>query len=337
MILLTGATGLLGSHILLDLLVRGERVRALYRSEERIDQIRSSLCHYRSDVDELLDRVEWFQGDILDVPALEEAMIGVDRVIHAAAMVSFNPADKYQLFKINGEGTANVVNLALEHGVKRFIHISSVAALGRKGNRGLIDEDMVWEDSKHNSNYAISKYMAEKEVWRGIEEGLTAAIINPCVILGPGNWSESSAKLMYSVYRGFPFYSSGANAMVDVRDVSAMTLKLLNSDIHAERFIAVGENIAFKDLMFKIADALDVKRPSINPPQWLIGLVWRWEWLKSKLFRVEPLLTKETALAGVSVSQYDNSKAKEKLNMEFRPLDQTIHEMAEMLKKDLPK
>jgi nucleoside-diphosphate-sugar epimerase len=335
MILLTGATGLLGSHILYDLLLRGEEVRALYRSEDRIDQIHHSLRHYNSNIDQLLDRVDWFQGDILDVPSLEEAMKNVDRVIHAAAMVSFNPSDKYKLFKINGEGTANVVNTALSSGVKRFIHISSVAALGRKGSNDFIDEEIVWEDSKHNSNYAISKYIAEKEVWRGIEEGLNAAMINPCVILGAGNWRESSAKLLYSVYKGFPFYSSGSNAIVDARDVSKMTLKLIDSNIVSERFIAIGENISFKNLLFKMADALEVKRPSINPPQWLIGLVWRWEWLKSKLFNMEPLLTKETALAGVSISKYDNSKARERLDMNFRSVDETIADLAEMLKKDM--
>jgi nucleoside-diphosphate-sugar epimerase len=337
MVLLTGATGLLGSHILYDLLLRGDRVRALYRSEDRIDQIRSSLRHYDENIDQLLDLVEWYRGDILDVPALDDAMKGIDRVIHAAAMVSFNPSDKYKLFKINGEGTANVVNTALSNDVKRLIHISSVAALGRKGNSDFIDEKMIWEDSKHNSNYAISKYMAEKEVWRGIEEGLEAAIINPCVILGSGNWRDSSTKLLYSVYKGFPFYSAGSNAIVDARDVSKMTLKLLDSDICGERFIAVGENISFKDLLFKMADALGVKRPSINPPQWLIGIVWRWEWIKSKLFGVEPLLTKETALAGVSVSVYDNKKAREKLEMEFRSADDTINDLAEMLKKDMEK
>ena len=336
MILLTGSTGLLGSHILYDLLVRGDRVRALYRTEQRIDQVRKTLRHYSGDVDQLLDRVDWVQADILDVPALAEAMTGVDCVIHAAAMVSFNPADKYKLFKVNGEGTANIVNASLQFGVKRFIHISSVAALGRKAGSGMINEDMVWEDSKQNSNYAISKYMAEKEVWRGIEEGLNAAIVNPSVILGPGNWHESSAKLMYRVYKGFPFYSSGSNAIVDVRDVSKMVLSLLDSDIQAERFIAVGGNISFRDLLFKMADALDVKRPSFKPPKWMIGMVWRWEWLKSKLFNIEPLLTRETALAGMSVSKYDNSKARERLGMKFRSIDDTIGDCAEMLKKDNP-
>lgn len=337
MILLTGATGLLGSHILFDLVQSGKHVRALYRSKNRIETVYKTLKHYHPDPQSLLNNVEWVQGDILDIPALEDAFVGIDHVIHAAAMVSFNPRDKYTLFEVNGTGTANLVNLALDKGVKKFIHISSVAALGRKGSDEVIDEEMVWEDSKHNSNYAISKYIAEKEVWRGIEEGLNAAIINPCVILGPGNWGESSAALMLKVYQGFPFYSSGENAVVDVRDVSALVLNLHNSDIHSERFIASGHNISFKELLFKMADALQVKRPSILPPNWLVGLVWRWELLKSYALGVQPLLTRETARAGVSKSRYDNRKAIEKLGASFRPLDESLSDFAAMLKSDLPK
>jgi dihydroflavonol-4-reductase len=334
MILVTGGTGLLGAHVLLRLLDAGKQVRALHRSARSLATVRDIFRHYTDDPDALMQGIEWVQGDILDIPSLQDAMTGVREVYHIAATVSFEPKDREFMFKVNVEGTANVVNLCLEQEA-RLCHVSSVAALGRVEGQGIINEETPWKDSERNSNYGKSKRKAELEVWRGMAEGLQAVIVNPCIILGPGDWTQSSAALFTKVWKGLPYYTEGENAMVDVRDVAEVMVTLMERDIMGQRFIVSADNFKLRDVVNLIADGLGKKRPATKASPMLMALAWRLEKLRSVLTRSKPFITRETADNALHVSHYDNSKLLAALpDFRFRPLEQTVKDVSAMFLRD---
>lgn len=294
MILVTGGSGLLGAELIRQLLQSGKRVRAL------VNQKPLSLPNH--------PMLEQARGSILDVMALEEAMQGVEDVYHCAALVSFDPGDDARLYKINVEGTANLVNAALDAGVRRFAFVSSVAALGRHKDGVPVDESMNWSKETHNSRYGQSKYLAEMEVWRGMAEGLNAVVVNPSVIIGPGDWNSSSTAIFKSVYNGFPWYSEGVNGFVDVRDVAKAMILLTEKDIFGERFILNGHHATYKSVFELMAKAFGKNPPHRKVTPFLAGLVWRWEKIKSKLTGTRPLVTKETAETALAKVEYRNDK-----------------------------
>lgn len=319
-ILLTGATGFLGSYIAIELLERGYQVRALARSAERPTWIAA----------EALAPVEWVQGDILDIVSLEEAMEGIDAVVHAAAMVSFAPRDRDELYQINTEGTANVVNAALEKNIQRLAHISSVAALGRKAKGGEVDETARWEEGPLHTHYARSKYKAELEAWRGWAEGMDTVIVNPSTILGYGNWQQSSCAIFKQLYDGFDWYTGGLNGFVDVRDVARATVLLLEKANGGERYIVNGDTWTFERLQNTIADGFGKKRPSKKASPFLLGLAWRLEALRAALQGRKPLLTRESARVAISETRFDNGKLKREFPaFTYTPLEQTIRQACE--------
>ena len=190
MILVTGATGLVGSHLLLHLLQNGEEVRALYRNQENIQKTKA-LFQWKNQSD-LFEKINWFQGCITEIPSLEIAFQDIDYVYHCAAVISFNPNDEEILRKANIEGTANIVNFCLAKNIKKLCYVSSIAALGDlQEHENIITEETEWNPEKPHSDYAITKYGAEMEVWRGQEEGLDSIVVNPGVILGPGFWQNA--------------------------------------------------------------------------------------------------------------------------------------------------
>ena len=299
MVLVTGGTGFLGSYIIKHLVEKGYSVRAIRREK-------AVLPSYIPK--EILEKVDWIQGDILDVLSLEEAMEGVDQVIHAAAIVSFLKADRKKMYQVNVEGTANVVNIALEKNVKRLVYISSVAALGRTAHGGSVNEDSKWEDNKVNTHYARSKYKAELEVWRGSGEGLNTIILNPGTILGYGDWNSSSCAIFRNVYNEFKWYTPGINGFVDVDDVARATLLLMESNINDQRYIINGDNWHFKKLQETMADNFQKKKPSKQTTLTLIAMAWRMEKLKSFFNGHRPLLTRESARVAHSKTYFENAK-----------------------------
>ena len=314
-ILVTGGTGFLGSYIIRELRNSNYQVRAIRRS--------GKLPFWLSE-DELRG-VEWVRGDVLDLVSLEDAMEGVDAVIHAAAMVSFVKKGRKEMYQVNVDGTANVVNMAIEKNIQRFVHISSVAAVGRTGLEGEVTEEKKWEESSSNTHYAISKHKGEMEVWRGMAEGLNGVILNPSTILGYGDWTQGSCAGFKTVYDGFPWYSTGVNGFVDVEDVARATVLLMESSIREERFIVNGENWPFKKLMHTIADNFDRKRPSRATTPFLMGVAWRLEKIKSLFSGKTPLLTRETAKVAMSKTRFMNDKILAALpGFSFTPLEQTI-------------
>lgn len=319
-ILVTGGTGLAGSHIIKQLIKEGKKVKALYRSE-----IPADLA---------TEKVTWVKGDILDVIGLDEVMEGVEQVYHCAAIVSFNPKRKHNLFKTNIEGTANVVNAALLAGVKKLCFISSVAALGKIKDGKKINEQMAWTEENNTSNYGKSKYLAEVEVWRGIAEGLQAVIVNPAIILGAGNWNDGSTKIFKTAYNEFPWYTEGATGFVDVEDVANAMIQLMGSNISGEKFILSAENKPYKEVFTLIANAFSKKEPHRKVSRLLANIVWRADAIKSMFTGKYPLLTKETAASAQAVFLYDNSKLTTVLpSFAYTPVEATIKRVCAELKE----
>jgi dihydroflavonol-4-reductase len=270
------------------------------------------------------------EGDVLDVVALQDAMEGADAVIHSAAVVSFAKKDWKDMYQVNVEGTANVVNMALEKNIRRLVHISSVAALGRTANGGHVNEEKKWEESKVNTHYAISKFKAELHVWRAISEGLDAVIINPSTILGYGNWDSSSCAIFKQVHDGFKWYTPGINGFADVEDVAMITILLLESAISEQRFIVNGDTWTFKKLQDTIAAGFGRKGPTRKTTPFLLGLAWRIEKLKSFFSGKKPLLTKESARVAQSQTWFDNEKLLNALpGFNYTPLEETIKKACE--------
>lgn len=324
MILVTGGTGLLGSHLLYQLSLEGQPIRALYRHEDRIKNVEKLFHYYNPEKSKaLFSTIEWVRGDILDIISLEESFQDVTVVYHCAALVSFAKRDFYQLMKTNREGTANIVNTCLDFGVKKLCYVSSTASIGGE-NFTTVTEKTKWELTPETSGYSISKYSAEKEVWRGVEEGLDCIIVNPSVLFGAGNWDESSLTIFRTIQNGLRFYTSGSNAFVDARDVAEIMVRLTNSDTKNQRYLCVGENISFKDVFEKIAVKLGKRPAYINTPKWLIGLTWRLAWFFSLFTGKSAAITRESARSAFNVKEYSSAKIKTHLLFNFRSLDDTI-------------
>ncbi len=325
LILVTGGSGFLGRHLVRALSGRGKKVRALYNSTPPDEALRA------------LPGVSWAPCDLLDIFAVEEILEDVTEIYHCAAVVSFHPRHKERMMHFNVESTANLVNEALLRPVKKFLFVSSVAALGRGENKKLIDEEEQWEESKFNSRYGQSKHLAEMEVWRGAAEGLNMVIVNPGIILGEGNWEEGSARLMKVVDGEFPFYTQGINAWVDVADVVAIMQQLMEGDISNERFILSAGNFSYKDVFTEMARALGKKPPRIAAGPFLTGIVWRWSMFKSMVFGETVSVTKETARTAQKQVFYDNSKLSGFLpGFAYKELGETIARMAASFRKDHP-
>ena len=273
----------------------------------------------------MLNKVEWVEGDILDIMSLENAMQGVDSIIHSAAVVSFSKTDRPRMYKVNVEGTANIVNIALQTGVKRLTYISSVAALGRKKESGTVNETAKWEEGRNNTHYAISKFNAELEAWRGFAEGLEGVILNPATLLGYGNWDEGSCAIFKNVYKEGRWYTNGVNGFADVEDTARATVLLAQSAINEERFIVCNDNWPFRKLLNTIADGFGKKHPSKEATSFLSSIAWRVERLKSLLGGGKPLITKESAKVANSATRFDGSKlAKALPGFQYRLLEETI-------------
>jgi dihydroflavonol-4-reductase len=333
--LITGASGLVGSHLLIRLLKDGEKVRALYRSQESKDRTNSNFELHGEETLVLFEKIDWIKGDVLDLISLEEALEGVDYVYHCAAIVSFKKSDKEILYKTNIEGTKNLVNACLSSHIKKLCHVSSTAAIGKGFEQDVANEELPWKKEKYTSNYSISKYHAEMEVWRGIEEGLSAVIINPSIILGPADWNRGSAELFTKVWKGLKYYTLGMNAFVDVRDVVSCMASLMKSNIAGERFLVCSENLSYQELFNLIAKYLGKQKPSVHVKKWMLGLAWRLDAIKSFLFKGPSLITRETANSSMSIRTYSNDKIIQAINFQFIPVEESIKNTAKLFLKSV--
>ena len=321
---ITGGTGFVGSHIARRYLSEGYIVSVLYRPQNGYGMLA-----------DVADKITWLEGDVLDIPSLEAGISPDTDVIHAAAIVSFVPKDRDQMERVNVEGTANVVNVCLKAGVRKLGYVSSVAAIGRPVAKGgetgepvSIDEQQKWEESPNNSVYAKTKYWAELEVWRGVAEGLNAVMVNPSVVLGAGDWSRSSLKLINYVATEKPFYPAGLANYVDALDVTDALVRLMQSDVSAQRFILNGGTIPYRSLLEQIADRLGKRPPTMRVPPVLTRLLWPIEAVRSWLTGSDPLITRETARSASSLYAYNGQKIEQVLDFQYRPLSETLGRVA---------
>ena len=326
MILVTGASGLVGSHLLAVLVKNEQKIVALYRNPEGIEKV-TSLFHYYfgHKANDVSSKIDWVQGDLLDLDFLNTLFksYSFQKVYHCAAMVSFRKADFEMLIRQNREATANIVNFSLKFGVQKLAYVSSTAAVGKSKNVVTTENDK-WDAESGNSGYSISKFGAEKEVWRGIEEGLPAVIINPCVILGPGNWNDSSLTLFKTIEKGLRFYPSGSNAIVDARDVAFSLFTLMESEIMNERFLCIGTNISYKDLFDLMAEKMQVKKSSIAVPR-LLALFVAFHLEKwNKLIGKKGSLTYESARSSYNSITYSSEKLQKAIPIDLHSLDDTL-------------
>lgn len=329
-ILITGATGLLGSHVLRLFLERGyNNIVALRQKSSRMDLVAN-----------VADRVTWVEGDLLDTDLIREAMQGVQWVVHAAALISYEKRKRKRQYEVNVKGTAIVVNAALEHAVQRLMHVSSISVFARTGEVQYIDENTEWESSAYTSHYGLTKHLAELEVRRGEAEGLNVAIVNPTLIFGSGFWKEGSTVFFYKGARGLKFYPTGANGYVDVRDVAHLIIRRLEVEHNSARMIVNGVNKPLVDVFRQIAELMGKPAPSIRFGPELVEIAWRlmlpYEWITG----IEPMISKSTARTTACILHFDNSRSLSIPEFSYTPLEKTLSDMAglyrEAAKKNFP-
>ncbi len=333
MILVTGGTGLVGAHLLLHLIesrsIGTEKVRAIYRSVASMEKTKSLFSMYKKE--SLFEQIEWIQADITEVPSLEIAFQNIDTVYHCAALISFDPKDENLLRKTNIEGTANIVNFCIAFGIKKLCFVSSIATLGDLlPHEKFITEETEWNPEKYHNDYAISKYGAEMEIWRGQQEGLDVIIVNPGVILGPGFREQGSGQLFTKVKNGLKFYTLGSTGFVAVSDVVRIAYQLMQSEIKNERFTLIAENSVFRDILNSMANSLGVKPPEIHAKPFLMEMLWRLDWFVSNVFQHKRRLTRTTAKASYATTIFSNEKIKDTLKTEFINIHQYIKEISNL-------
>ena len=328
MILVTGGTGLVGAHLLYSLINSGESVRAIHRKSSDLAAVKNVFSFYTNEPNIVFDKIEWMEADITDIPSLTNAFKGIEYVYHAAAYISFNPRHYPVLKKVNIEGTANMVNFCLSEGVKKMCYVSSIATIGKDANGNLITEETEYNPEADNSVYAITKYGAEMEVWRGTQEGLDVVIVNPGVILGSGIWSSASGGIFRTVYKGLKYYTPGGVGIVDVQDVTQAMIKLLNSPIKNEKYILVAENISYQDLLTKLAESLHKKPPYKLVAKWKMLLFSNIDWCSYKIFKTKRKLLKATVNSLYNKSFYDASKIEKEIDFNYSPHQKTIEKVS---------
>ncbi len=323
---------MLGSHLLFRLVQENEAVRAIYRTEASLEEVRILFAHYSENARTLFESIHWVKADITDIPSLEKAFEGIKTVYHSAAMISFNPAAWEALKKTNVEGTANMVNLCLAYGIKKLCYASSIAAIGKGTPGNFVIEANEWAETE-TSVYAHSKHLAEMEVWRGSQEGLDVVIVNPGVILGPGNWQQGSLRFFKNAAGGMKWYFPGGTGFVDVRDVAACMQGLMHSGVRNERFITVGKNLTYKTVFGMMSDSFGLARPTRKVPLWLLEVGWRADWFSHYFLRTRRRLTRDIVSSLKNPSEYSSKKLIEALGFEFTEIEDCIRFACDFFRK----
>ncbi len=338
-VLLTGATGFLGAYYAQKLLSLGVNVKALIREKSSKSLVYKILNEKNNGFENFeLSDIEWIEGDLMDIFSIEDALHNTDWILHCAGFVSFDEKDHAKLIEVNYKGTQNIINSALHCGNVPVVYVSSIAALGRAELTEVINEETPWKNSPNNSMYAISKYMGEREVWRGMQEGLNVLVVNPAVILGRTEYSRGTGKFWQQIHSGLKFYTLGSNGFVDVRDVVNFTIKLIETqEAWSQKYILSGENHSYRNFFSMIAKSIGKKEPTIAAKNWMIAIVWRLEKLKSLLTGKRSLITKESAKNACLKSQYDNSKSLKITNLKYTPIAETIEWVSQDFLKSINK
>lgn len=333
MILVTGGTGLVGSHLLYFLLQENEKVRAIHRAKSDLNSVKKIFSLYTSEADSLYNKIEWVEASVNDIPALTEAFKNITRVYHCAAIISFDSSEYKLLKKVNIEGTANIVNLSLANDVKKLCYVSSVSTLGSNIIDSFISEETPWNPDEKNSVYAITKYGAEMEVWRGTQEGLDAVIVNPGVILGTSPNNDGSGVIVGLGAKGIPFYPSGSIGIVDIKDVVRAMIFLMNSEVKNEQYILVGKNITFKELLSKLAVLFEKKPPTKKLSKGIMLFISGIDWLLNKLFNTKRKVVKANVLSMFTNTAYNTDKLRDQFDFKYTPTDETLKRIVTEIKQ----
>ena len=324
MVLVTGGTGFLGSMLIKQLLAAHVEVRATKRAASIIPQEFNGQSG-----------LQWVDADVTDFFALSDAFAGVSKVYHCAGMISYDPADRQQLMKVNVTGTGNIVNLAQQYGI-RLLHVSSIAAIGQAKRGNEATEDDLWEYTPDQPGYAVAKYEAEMEVWRGIAEGLDAVIVNPALIIGPSARSEgndSSGSIFRLLRNGLRFYPGGSVGLIDVEDAAkAMRLLMENPTLTGQRFLLSNVNMTHHELLRQCSSYLGVPAPKYKAAPWMLGVAWRAARILASFTGKRPLLTRETARSARQRLRFSNRKIIAATGMTFKPIADTLREICTTLK-----
>ncbi len=331
MILVTGGTGLVGSHLLYHLLLENDSVRAIHQKNSDLIAVKKVFQYYGTNTDDLFNKVRWFEASLDNIPALEMAFEDVHQVYHCAAMVSFLYRDYKKMRTVNIEGTTNIVNLCVSNQVDKLCFVSSVAAIENAAPGVLMDESDDWNNATDKSGYAITKYGAEMEVWRASQEGIPVVIVNPGVIIGSGFWHKGSGRMFKKVQKGLKFYTEGVTGFVSVQDVVKVMQILMNSSVINQRFVVISENLSYKNVLFMIAKALQKEKPSVRINRFMSEFIWRFEFLRSKITLSSPLLSKRTARSALANHPYTAEKIKKELNFEFETIESSIRKTSKSL------
>jgi len=334
MVLVTGGTGLVGSHLLYQLSLENENIVAIRRKSSDLAAVKHVFSYYTKDYEALFNKITWKTADINDISSLDKAFDKITHVYHCAALVSFNPKDYRLLRKINIEGTANMINLSITNKVQKFCFVSSIASVGKSIRGKPITEENEWNADEKHHGYAISKYGAEVEVWRGSQEGLAIVIVNPGVILGAGFFKTGSGKLFDSVYKGFKYYTEGVTGFVSVEDVVSSMIALMKSTIKNERYILVAENLSFKDVLQQIAIGFNVKKPSIKISKLLSEFGWRLAWLKSTFTGSAPIITKHSARSAHDKRCFSSKKLEKAIGFKYESISTSIKKICALYKQN---
>jgi len=333
--LVTGATGLLGSHVVLKLLQQGKTVVAAKQSSSDLTKLKHCFLYYTKDAEALFNKIKWVDLDITDVCSIENALNGIEHVYHCAGFVSFLEKDFPKLTLLNETGTANLVNACVAGKIKSFCHASSLSTINNADYEGELSEKIFWKTSGKESSYAISKYNAEREVWRGIEEGLNAVIVNPGFILAPGFWKQSSGKIFAFCKKGNMFYTDGSTAYVDVNDVVEVMLQLMDKQIFNERFILIENSYTFKDIFTQIQKKFGKPAPFIKSGICLLQLGRIADGILSRITGKDRVLTTNTIRTAIGHKKYSNSKVKNSLSFSFKPINEVLNSICDHYENDL--
>lgn len=336
LVFVTGGTGLIGAHLLFDLVSKGYRVRALRRRASNTERVRQVFSYYHPDANSLYTRIEWHIGDLDATGAWEGALEHVRHFYHCAAVVSLEGGSAAALTATNVGGTMRVLEQCRKAGVEKLCYVSSSSALGKPAApSGIVTEETPWDPEEEISPYAAGKYAAEQAVWQAIREGMNAVIVNPVIVLGPGDWDRSSAKIIQTVWKGFPFYTQGVNGFVDVRDVSRAMISLTEGPWSGERFIVSAESLAFREVFGQIAASLGKRGPFIPVPRLAGEIAWRANWLASKISGKAPLITRATVASADKQYYFSNEKVKRALQTEFLTVEQSIRDTCKIFLSEI--
>jgi len=324
MILITGGTGLLGTHLLYKLVTQGKVVRAIYRDTSKFEKVKKVFSYYSENPNAIFDKIDWIHAEITDVPGLEVAFKNITHVYHCAADLSFNPKNYRQSKEVNVIGTANIVNLCLSNEVVKLCHVSSIATLGEDLIKP-ITEETHWNPENNTQNiYAITKYDAELEVWRGVQEGLGVVVVQPGVIIGPGFWNSGTGEIFTKVSNGFNYYTSGAVGIVDVNDVVKSMCALMDSEVINDKFIIVSENIRYKKMLQMVSEVLGSKKELKEIKKWQLLFYFQLDKFLSFFLARKRSVYKSNINSAFKELKYDASKIKNAVGVEFVSVKKSV-------------